>query len=373
MSVAPRSTVAAERTANLRIDVAPRRIVGSSPAMAAVLDAVDRYAPTAVRVLILGESGVGKELIAEELHRLSRRAAGPFVIVNSAGLTETLLESELFGHVKGSFTGAYRDKAGKFELAHRGTLFLDEIGEMSLRMQGLLLRVLETGEIQKVGAHGGIARVDVRLLAATHRDLPAMVASGAFREDLYYRLNVLQLNVPPLRERRGDIRELADHFLERWTRETGTHRRFSESVYEAFEASSWPGNIRQLENVILRVLIHSTREEIMAADLGDIGSSTPATSAIVCPAEERRRAVPDALYARIRGGGGNFWDVVYTPFMRRELTRRDVREVVRRGLEDARGHYTGVAKLLHLPATDYKRFLNFLRKHECLLDYRAFR
>jgi transcriptional regulator with GAF, ATPase, and Fis domain len=357
----------------LRADRASRRIVGSSQALAALMSAVERYAPTSVRVLILGESGVGKELIAAELHRLSRRAAAPFVVVNCAGLSETLLESELFGHVKGSFTGAYRDKAGKFELAHRGTLFLDEVGEMSLRMQGLLLRVLETGEIEKVGADSTTARVDVRLLAATNRDLQAMVASGAFREDLYYRLNVLQLNVLPLRARRGDIRELADHFRERWISETGTRRRFSECLYRALETYTWPGNIRQLENVILRVLIHSVREEITAAELGDIGPTDPDQPVIATPPQERRRAIPDALYARIRSGDQNFWDVVYEPFMERELTRRDVREIVRRGLEDARGHYTGVAKLFRLPPTDYKKFLNFLRKHQCLLDYRAFR
>src|SRR4029077_14767804 len=165
------------------------------------------------KVLITGESGVGKELVAHAIHRLSGRAQRQMIAVNCAGLPETLLESELFGHVKGSFTGAYRDKQGKLELAEQGTVFLDEIGEMTLRMQGLLLRFLETGELQKVGADRIVGRGDVRVIAATNRNLRDLIAQGQFREDLFYRLNVIHLIVPPLRERREDIPLLIDHFL----------------------------------------------------------------------------------------------------------------------------------------------------------------
>ena len=187
-------------------------IVGSSPQLMEVLRLARRAAIGDAKVLVTGESGVGKDLVAREIHTHSLRAHGPFVAVNCAGLTETLLESELFGHVKGSFTGAYRDKLGKLEMAHGGTLFLDEVGEMSLRMQALLLRFLEQGELQRVGATDRARYVDVRVVAATNRNLGERVAAGEFREDLLYRLRVIHIHVPPLRERRGDIRPLVEHF-----------------------------------------------------------------------------------------------------------------------------------------------------------------
>ena len=196
-------------------------LVGTSPAMADLKAEIDRVARSDAKVLITGESGVGKELVAHGDPRAAARARiAPFVAVNCAGLPETLLESELFGHVKGSFTGAYRDKPGKLELADEGTMFLDEIGEMTLRMQGLLLRFLETGELQKVGADRAVGRVNVRVIAATNRNLRDMIDQGTFREDLFYRLNVIHLIVPPLRERREDIPALADHFLEHFTAAT---------------------------------------------------------------------------------------------------------------------------------------------------------
>src|SRR5688572_16686888 len=181
--------------------------------MTALHEELDRLARSDAKVLITGESGVGKEVVAREIHNRSARSTRPFVPVNCAGLPETLLESELFGHVKGSFTGAYRDKPGKLETAHLGTIFLDEVGEMTLRMQGLLLRFLETGELQKVGEESGGRHVNVRVIAATNRDLREMIRLGAFREDLFYRLNVVHIIVPPLRERREDIPLLISHFL----------------------------------------------------------------------------------------------------------------------------------------------------------------
>src|SRR6188474_1227403 len=189
------------------------QLTGRSAEVTALEQEIDRVARSDAKVLITGESGVGKEIVARAIHSRGPRVSHVFAPVNCAGLPETLLESELFGHVKGSFTGAYRDKPGKLETAHMGTIFLDEVGEMTLRMQGLLLRFLETGELQKVGADGGARRVNVRIVAATNRNLSDLVAQGTFREDLFYRLNVIHIEIPPLRERPADIPVLVEHFL----------------------------------------------------------------------------------------------------------------------------------------------------------------
>src|SRR5262245_6729785 len=221
------------------------RLIGISPVMIDLQQEIDRVARSDAKVLITGESGVGKELVANSVHTLSPRANRPFVAVNCAGLPETLLESELFGHVKGSFTGAYRDKPGKFEVADRGTLFLDEIGEMTLRMQSLLLRFLETGEIQKVGADHVIAKVDVRVVASTNRNLREMTRQGTFREDLFYRLNVIHLQVPPLRERKEDIEALIRHFLALFSqKDTCAAREVAPDAVALLTEYSWPGNVR---------------------------------------------------------------------------------------------------------------------------------
>src|SRR6516165_2266396 len=218
-------------------------LVAASPRMAEIESLAWRAASGDAKVLITGESGVGKDLVARLVHVHSARANGAFIAVNCAGLTETLLESELFGHEKGSFTGAYRDKPGKLQLAHRGTLFLDEVGEMSLRMQALLLRFLETGEIQSVGAHSAPTNVNVRVIAATNRNLADRVAAGEFREDLLYRLRVIHIHVPPLRDRREDIPELIDHFL----RKSGRKIRISDAAMQVLMSYHWPGNVRELQ------------------------------------------------------------------------------------------------------------------------------
>src|SRR5918996_1185236 len=194
----------------------PPSLVGQTGALRDLLEEIARVADSDAKVLITGESGTGKELVARAIHDSSARSARPFVPVNCAGIPETLLESELFGYVKGSFTGAYRDRPGKLESADQGTVFLDEIGEMTVRMQGLLLRFLETGEVQKVGSDRIEKHVNVRVIAATNRSLSEMVAQGQFREDLFYRLNVIHLAVPSLRERREDVPLLIDHFLARF-------------------------------------------------------------------------------------------------------------------------------------------------------------
>src|SRR5689334_8440766 len=197
------------------------QLIGTSGVIVELSQEIDRIARSDAKVLITGESGVGKELVAHAIHQRSARADRAMVAVNCAGLPETLLESELFGHVKGSFTGAYRDKPGKLELADRGTIFLDEIGEMTLRMQGLLLRFLETGELQKVGNDRVIGCVDVRVLAATNKNLRDLIGQGLFREDLLYRINVIHLTVPSLRERQEDLPLLIDHFLASFVHDNG--------------------------------------------------------------------------------------------------------------------------------------------------------
>ncbi len=244
------------------------RLIGSSPVMQKVLDQIARVGPTTANVLLLGESGTGKELIARAIHDLSPYHAGPYVTVNCAAFSESLLESELFGHEPGAFTGADRRHIGQFERAHRGTFFLDEVAEMSPACQAKLLRVLEGHPFQRLGGTESI-RVDVRLIAATHRDLRELVAQHRFREDLYYRLRVVDIHVPPLRERGEDVIELAMVFLERFRKQIGRGpRRFSEEALHAMRAYTWPGNVRELKNAVERAVVLGTADEITPADLG---------------------------------------------------------------------------------------------------------
>jgi formate hydrogenlyase transcriptional activator len=233
------------------------QIIGSSPALESVLAQVERVAPTGSTVLILGETGTGKELIAKAVHNLSARCGKPFMKLNCAAIPFDLLESELFGHERGAFTGAVAQKMGRFELADQGTLFLDEIGDIPLALQPKLLRVLQEQEFERLGS-GRTHKVNVRLVAATHRDLLEMVNHNQFRGDLYYRLNVFPIELPPLRERREDIAQLVLHYVEVFARRMG--KRIGEVPAEtlsAFEAYSWPGNVRELQNLIERAVILS--------------------------------------------------------------------------------------------------------------------
>jgi formate hydrogenlyase transcriptional activator len=232
-------------------------IVGNSPAFESVLAEVQRVAPTDSTVLVLGETGTGKELIAHALHNLSARCGGPFVKVNCAAIPFDLLESELFGHEKGAFTGAVAQKIGRFEMADTGTIFLDEIGDLPLAVQPKLLRILQEQEFERLGS-GRTHQVDVRLVAATHRDLAEMVARNEFRSDLYYRLNVYPVLVPPLRARREDIRQLVLHFVEVFGRRMGKRiDPISQTTMDALIAYPWPGNVRELQNFIERAVIRS--------------------------------------------------------------------------------------------------------------------
>jgi transcriptional regulator with PAS, ATPase and Fis domain len=342
-------------------------LVGGSASIHALREVGKRIAAGDVKVLITGESGVGKDLVARYIHDHSARAQRPFVPVNCAAISETLLESELFGHVKGSFTGAYRDKPGRLQLADRGTVFLDELGETSTRMQALLLRFLETGEIHPVGSETIAATVNVRVIAATNSDLAAMVTSGQFREDLLYRIKVVHLHVPPLRERVDDIAPLIDHLVQR----IGRPIRFTDAALTHLMAYRWPGNVRELHNVVEQVSWMASRDLI---DVSDLPPAVRVAAMDPRPAgRERGRSDADDLFSGLISGRLSFWIDVYTPFLRRDLTRYDLRELVRLGLERVGGNYRALLPLFGMPAADYKRFLNFLAAHECTLDFRTFR
>jgi transcriptional regulator with PAS, ATPase and Fis domain len=342
-------------------------IVGSSPALEQVLGSAARIASSQVKVLITGESGVGKDVLARFIHSQSRRSNERFVALNCAGVPETLLESELFGHVKGSFTGAYRDKIGCLEQAHRGTVFLDEIGDMGLRMQALLLRFLETGELQAVGSDAPASRVDVRVIAATNRNLAEMVDRGEFRQDLYYRIHVVHLHVPPLRERIEDIRPLVEHFLAR----NAASITVSDEAMRLLETYGWPGNVRELLHTIEQVALFVTGRPVEPEDLPKrILAQQPG---YVTSRRERRHSIADDLYDGLTTGKLRFWENVYPLFTNRDITRADVRHLIRRGLTTTSGSYRGLLALFGLESHDYKPLLNFLAAHDCMVDYRKYR
>jgi DNA-binding NtrC family response regulator len=369
-------------------------MLGTSAAMRAIEREIDVAAGCGAKVLITGESGVGKELVARLIHEGGARRANKFVAINCAGLPDSLLESELFGHVRGSFTGAYRDKKGWLEAAHGGTIFLDEVGEMSLRMQAMLLRFLETGEIQRVGSDRALPPLDVRVIAATHRNLAECVRDRTFREDLYYRLNVVHIEVPPLRERRGDIPVLLKHFLSMFS---SAHRlpvpEVAPDAMERLAAYDWPGNVRELKNVAERLVVGSRTGRIETSSLpSDVSArnamSTPrsdaamAASSTVVSVSVAPVANPPALPTsstlqqrldRLMKDRVSFWSEVHEPFMNHDITREDVRQLVRQGLAHTRGNYKMLVRAFNMDPRDYKRFLSFLRTYECHVSFRPFR
>ena len=351
------------------------KLVGSSAAVLSLEEEIHYASRCDAKVLITGESGAGKEIVARLIHAGSARGRSPLVTVNCAALSETLLETELFGHVRGSFTGAYRDRLGAFEQGHRGTVFMDEVGETSPRMQSLLLRFLETGEIQRVGSDQVQNRVDVRVIAATNRVLVDAVANKTFREDLYYRLNVIHLRVPPLRERREDIPLLLDFFLDAFSRQYQVERpRLALDALSSLTEHPWPGNVRELKNIVERIVVRHRTGEIKRDDLplevlrnAPPGAPAPVAVSLVS------RAPADMLFERMVNGGESFWSCIYTPFISRDLTRDDVRSIVRRGLERTSGNYRVMVELFNMSADDYKRFLGFLRKYQCHMPFQPFR
>ena len=264
------------------------RLIGDSPAMRRVVELIEQVGPSEANVLILGESGTGKELVAQLLHEHSLRREGALVKVNCAALPETLLESELFGYVRGAFTGATQDKPGRFQLAAGGTLFLDEIGELPMTLQAKILRALQERIVEPLGGVTPVS-VDVRFIAATNRDLPAMIAEGKFREDLYYRLNVLEIRIPPLRERSEDIPLLTDHLLAKLCRKNNRPvRSVSRDFLDALSRHEWRGNVRELENVLERSLILCRGDVLDVRDLPEhllSPARTPATSSATAPTE----------------------------------------------------------------------------------------
>jgi DNA-binding NtrC family response regulator len=366
-----------------REDVA---LVGESAAMVTLRTEIDIAARSQAKVLVTGETGVGKEVVARLIHQMGARRSRRFVAINCSGVPETLLESELFGHARGSFTGAYRDKAGLVRVADGGTLFLDELGEMSLRMQAVLLRFAETGEVQPVGADGPVGHTDVRLITATHRNLRAQIDSNAFREDLYYRLNVIQVHVPALRDRGDDIRLMLHYFLRRASEAHALPLpTLSPDAENLLLGHRWPGNVRELKNVAERLVVSGV-EHVTCDDLPDDvqrerknvvtvavrTTATQKTIPIVVPSSSQASDVAEALWTRLMSGE-DFWSVVHRPFKSHDLTRRDLRAVIFKGLQHTRGNYRQLVRTFHMPETDYKRFLSFLSQHDCNLPFQAHR
>ncbi len=322
------------------------RLVGESAALREVLEQVARVAPTDARVLIRGESGVGKELVARAIHRGSRRADRPFVKVNCAAIPEELIESELFGAVRGAYTGAVADRDGKFLQADGGTLFLDEIGDMSPRAQAKVLRALQEGEIERVG-DGRVRRVDVRVIAATHRNLEQEVRAGRFREDLFFRLNVVPVTVPPLRERPDDVPVLARWFLERYLRENDLPpREFAPETLRLLRDLPWPGNVRELHNAVERLAIMSrgrriTPDDLRRTGLLEGGVAPAAESGVAAGAATDPAAVLALSPAAVASLGGLV-----------EARRRFEAACIRRCLDETGGNVSAAARLLGIDRTN---------------------
>jgi DNA-binding NtrC family response regulator len=311
-------------------------LVGSGPAMQRVFDTIRKVAETDLTVLVRGESGTGKELVAEALHGASPRRARPFVAVNCAAISRQLVESELFGHEKGAFTGADARRSGRFEAAHGGTIFLDEIGDMPLETQAKILRVLETRVLERLGSAKSVT-VDVRVVAATHRDLEADVAAGRFRQDLYYRLRVVEAALPPLRERLSDVPLLAERFLGRIAERLGRPAKtLTDAALGRLVRHGWPGNVRELKNVLERAAVLAPGSAIDEADL-DLGGARPPSFGGVCPptsipfAEAKRRFVADFerayLAEALRQNDGNVSRTAEAIGMVRQSLQQKLREL----------------------------------------------
>jgi DNA-binding NtrC family response regulator len=361
-----------------RFDLNTPVLIGNSQAVRQLRVDIENAARSQAKVLILGETGTGKEVTSLLIHTSGARRHNRFVAMNCSGVPDTLLESELFGHMRGSFTGAFRDKPGLAKSAEHGSLFLDEVGEMSLRMQAVVLRFVETGEVQPIGASTD-GHVDVRLIAATNRDLRAQVAQREFREDLYYRLNVVQISVPPLRERGDDIGLLLRHFL---TTCSDTHGIPAPALTPGAEAAlcayRWPGNVRELKNVAERLVVRQNGRPIAERDLpveilSEHRTVPPAAPSATMPASAA--AIPPVVeeaWTRMMNGE-SFWTAAHASFKAHDMTRADLRMLVRRGLEHTRGNYRQLVELFHMESSDYRRFLSFLHQYDCNLPFQPHR
>ena len=361
------------------VDTAPvskrHILLGTSPSIAQLRLDIGSAARSGAKVLLTGETGVGKEVVAREIHEHSRRALGPFVTLNCAGVPDTLLESEFFGHERGSFTGAFRDNPGILRQADGGTVFLDEVGEMSLRMQALFLRFLETGELQTVGAGATRTHVDVRVITATNRNLLQSVYTKEFRADLFYRLNVFHLHLAPLRDRHGDIELLLNHYGSQFGL---ANRRaapiFSEASLEILTRYPWPGNIRELRNVVERVVSRATTDVIEPDHLPKemLTAAAARRAAADSPADAHTERV-NRILDRLLVHRESFWTSAYAAFMSRDISRDDMRAMIRAGLEQTHGSYRTLLGLFNMAPSDYKRFLGFLKQHDCQLPFQRFR
>ncbi len=353
-------------------------LLGVSKCIEALRVDAESAARSDAKVLLTGETGVGKEVVAHTIHQQSRRAKAPFITINCAGVPDTLLESEFFGHARGSFTGAFRDSPGLLRQADGGTVFLDEVGEMSLRMQALFLRFLETGEIQTVGGGAVRTHIDVRIITATNRNLLESIADREFREDLYYRLNVFHMHIAPLRERKADISLLLEHysrvFAAQYHKPTPV---LSGPALNLLTGYAWPGNVRELRNVIERIVSRMVAPVIEPAHLPpevlagagvtiDDGSNRLGTAV-------SHKARVDAILERILVNKESFWTTAYPAFMARDMTRDDMRHIIRAGLEQTHGSYRVLLGVFNLAASDYKRLLGFLKQHDCHLPFQRFR
>jgi transcriptional regulator with GAF, ATPase, and Fis domain len=321
-------------------------MIGQSSAMQTLRERVRAAARVAGSVLVTGESGTGKELVARSIHEHSERRAGKFVAVDCGALPDDLIESELFGHRRGAFTSAVADKPGLFEEANGGTLFLDEIANTSRRFQAKLLRVLQDRQLRRVGDLI-LRKLDLRVIAATNCELMTMVRRGDFREDLYYRLNVFPIQVPPLRRRLEDVPLLVDHVLR-------GRKAITNDALEKLSGYRFPGNVRELENIVEAAVCVAPGDRIEPEHIAlpqEVIAGWPAEEVIL----------------------GNFWDSVARPYSERTITRSQVQHLIRQGLERTRGSYRKMLPLFRIPESDYKRFMDFLRRHNCNVDFRGFR
>ncbi|GDY14437.1 transcriptional regulator [Planctomycetota bacterium] len=340
----PNNLLTLPSTPAVSLSIRASAVVFADPRSRALRDLIVQVAPSDANILIIGETGTGKEIVARQIHATSRRAKGPFAAVNCGAFTENLIESELFGHEQGSFTGAVGARPGWFETAHGGTLFLDEIGDLPLPMQVKLLRVLQEREVVRVGSRTPIP-VDVRLVAATNVDLQQAVQAGRFRADLYYRLRVVTVALPALRERPGDILPLAEHFIDVYGRRLQVDRALGEDARQALLEYAWPGNIRELENLIHRALLVSSGDEIRADDLNlhqiALPEPAPIPDDLAPVPDDHLREVLDELLARNRS---DLFDTVMS-------------ELVRAAYAHSEGNQVQAAEALSLSRNTYRTLL----------------
>ncbi len=343
-----------------------RLIVGRHPKMLQLFGLIRKIGPTGATVLVHGESGTGKELVARALHDLSGRATDTWVAVNCAALPADLIESELFGYRKGSFTGASEDRPGLVEAASGGTLFLDEIASMPIEHQSRLLRVLQEKEVRRLGELSE-RRVDVRIIAATNQSLGVLVERGEFREDLFHRLNVIQMVIPPLRERASDIPLLARHFLKELELRHGQTKEATPGFLARLEGFHFRGNARELQNVVEQAYLLSPEKRLHAVDV-----NMPTVDRISVDEEIVSRQ-SQRLFRKLVRGEVDFWADIRKRFLARDLSRLEVRGIISLGLASTNGSYRQLVRKFHLPEKDYRRFLAFLSHHRCKVDFRRFR